>query len=260
MKKVFINGNCYDIQLVVFDKDGLMFQSEPFWIALAQSRIDAMKAYYPEIWKSFGEKYLQLTGAESVWDKGMIRVKKLDPFGIFAVASVPEEITAMTAFLTEHMQISWLEARKAAEKIFNTAEDFFHLEDALKPRKGFPDILKRLRDATIPYGIATSDTKERAKKSVELFDDYSKVKFVVTIDDVERGKPDPDMLWWIQKRTKIPMENIAMVGDSIVDVEMAKNAGAIGIGIPEHEEMKQKMCGIASEIVDSLEDIKMEGR
>ena len=56
------------------------------------------------------------------------------------------------------------------------------------------------------------------------------------------------------------MENIAMVGDSIVDVEMAKNAGAIGIGIPEHEEMKQKMCGIASEIVDSLEDIKMEGR
>ena len=130
----------------------------------------------------------------------------------------------------------------------------------MKPRKGFPDILKRLRDASIPYGIATSDTKERAKKSVELFDDYSKVKFVVTIDDVERGKPDPDMLWWIQKRTKIPMENIAMVGDSIVDVEMAKNAGAIGIGIPEHEEMKQKMCGIASEIVDSLEDIKMEGR
>lgn len=102
--------------------------------------------------------------------------------------------------------------------------------------------------------------RKEPKKSVELFDDYSKVKFVVTIDDVERGKPDPDMLWWIQKRTKIPMENIAMVGDSIVDVEMAKNAGAIGIGIPEHEEMKQKMCGIASEIVDSLEDIKMEGR
>ena len=260
MKKVFINGRCYDIRLAVFDKDGLMFQSKPFWIALAQSRVDAMKAYYPEIWESFGEKYLQLTGAEYAWEGRLIRVKDVDPLGIFAVASVPEETTAMTAFFAEHMEMSWLEARKAAERIFGAAEEFFHLEDALKPRKGFPDILKRLREASIPYGIATSDTKERARRSVDLFDDYSKVEFVVTIDDVERGKPAPDMLWWIQNKMKIPMENIAMIGDSLVDVQMAKNAGAIGIGIPEYEDMRRKMCGIASEIVDSLEDIKTEGR
>ena len=51
------------------------------------------------------------------------------------------------------------------------------------------------------------------------------------------------------------MEQIAMLGDSFVDVEMARAAGALGIGIPEQESMRQRMSGIADEIITSLDEI-----
>ncbi len=255
MRRVILNGKSYDIRLFVFDKDGLMFQSKPFWIALAQSRINAMKKFYPDVSKVFAEKWMKLLGVECEWKEGILKVKDMDPMGIFAIASVPEEMTVTAAFLAEHLDLSWIEARKVTEKIFDSGEEFFDLRNALIPRKGFPCILRRLRKASLPYGIATSDTKERAKQSIEMFDDYSKVRFVVTIEDVERGKPNPEMLERIQAMTQIPMENIAMVGDSLVDVQMAKYAGAIGIGIPEHEDMKEKMIGVADEIISDLDCI-----
>ncbi|HIV34902.1 MAG TPA: HAD family hydrolase [Candidatus Blautia intestinigallinarum] len=261
MRRIILNGKSYDIRLFVFDKDGLMFQSKPFWIALAQSRIDAMTKEYPDIAKIFAEKWMQFVGAKCEWEDGTLKVKDMDPMGIFAVASVPEETTAAAAFFAEHLNMNWIEARKVAENIFDFSDAFFRLDQALIPRKGFPDILQRLNKAGIPYGIATSDTKERVRQSLEIFDDYSKVKFVVTIEDVEKGKPSPDMLQWIQAFTQIPMENIAMVGDSLVDVQMAKYAGAIGIGIPEHEEMRNKMMGVADEIIEDLDCITIrEGR
>lgn len=255
MRCVILNGKSYDIRLFVFDKDGLMFQSKPFWIALAQSRINAMTQKYPDAAKLIVEKWMKFLGAECEWKEGILKVKDMDPMGIFAVASVPEETTVTAAFIAEHLELSWIEAREMAEKIFDSSDEYFDLRNALIPRKGFPGILRRLQKASIPYGIATSDTKERAKQSIEMFDDYSKVHFVVTIEDVERGKPDPEMLQRIQSMTQIPMENIAMVGDSLVDVQMAKYAGAIGIGIPEHEDMRKKMIGVADEIISDLDCI-----
>ena len=48
--------------------------------------------------------------------------------------------------------------------------------------------------------------------------------------DVTLGKPDPNMLSGILARHGLRPEQIAMVGDRIyTDVEMARNAGALGV-------------------------------
>jgi len=47
-----------------------------------------------------------------------------------------------------------------------------------------------------------------------------------------------------------------MVGDSFVDVAMAKNAGAMGIGVPENDEMAARMEASADIIVSGLDKIK----
>lgn len=255
MKNVSVNGHEYDIRLFVFDKDGLMFESHRFWIELAQSRVRAVQKKYPEIPEKVIEDWMTYVGAQWEKDPNGITVTGMDPMGILAIAPVPEELICSAGYFSDHLKMDWLTSRKMTRDIFETGDELFELEKALNPRPGFPDILKRLRKAGIPYGVATSDTKERVKISLDLYDKYENAAFAVTLDDVEKGKPNPDMLYLIQKNTGIPMEHIAMLGDSYVDVAMAKAASAIGIGIPEQESMRQKMTGVATEIVDSLEEI-----
>lgn len=257
MSNVKINGHDYDIRLFVFDKDGLMFESRQFWIELAQARVRALGKKYPEIPRNIVKHWMSFVGAEYTTERGFLEIKNVDPMGILAIAPVPEEIISSAAFFAEHLNMDWVNARNMAKDIFETGDQFFDLKSALKPQKGFPEIMQRLRSAGIPYGVATSDTKERVWQSLELFDDFSKLSFTITLDDVEKGKPNPDMLRLIQKRMCIPMNQIAMLGDSYVDVAMARAAGAIGIGIPEEEAMRQRMLGIADEIVGSLDEIEI---
>ena len=258
MSNVKINGHEYEIRLFVFDKDGLMFESRQFWIELAQARIRAAGQKYPEIPKQTLEGWMTFVGASWTKEHGFLEVTDMDPAGILAVAPVPEEIISSAAYFADHQKRDWIRAREMTRDNFESGDRLFDLAAALKPRPGFPDILHRLQEAGIPYGVATSDTKERVEQSLDLFDRYEYVKFTVTLDDVERGKPCPDMLRLIQKKTGIPMGQIAMLGDSFVDVEMARAAGALGIGIPEQESMRQRMLGTADEIITSLDEILIE--
>lgn len=256
MGNVRINGHEYDIEMFVFDKDGLMFESRQFWIELAQARVRAAEKKHPELSKEFLNSWMNFCGVTCDMSGEKLIVEDVSPLGILAVAPVPEEIISSAAFFAEHLSLGWPVARDLARDIFATGDELFDLAASLKPRPGFPEIFHRLRAAGIPYGVATSDTRERVILSLDMFDRFEYAKITVTVDDVERGKPNPDMLIMISEKMGIPLEKIAMLGDSYVDVAMAKAAGSIGIGIPEQEDMIPKMTGIATEIVSSLNDIQ----
>ena len=62
---------------------------------------------------------------------------------------------------------------------------------------------------------------------------------------------------YISKKQNIPTERIVMIGDSYVDVKMAKAAGSIGIGVTADPVMQEKMAPFASEIIPTLEKISV---
>lgn len=239
------------IEVFVFDKDGLLFKSHPFWVELATRRLrEIQKLNCPTLnqrWiRSFGVR-LDRAG----------KVESVDRFGIMALASPTEEIVVSAGLIAEETGCCWIEAREKARAVFQNADTEIDLKKALVPRKGFPAIFSRLRAAGIPYGIATSDTHKRTVQSLSMFDDPAAVSFIITPEDVQHGKPAPDMLIKISHITKVAMKNIAMLGDSYVDMEMASLAGAVGIGIPEDESMKQRMRMIADLIIEDLDGIQI---
>ena len=256
MGNVRINGHEYDIDMFVFDKDGLMFESRQFWIELAQARVRAAEKNHPELSKEFLNRWMNFCGCTCDISGDKCIVTDCSSLGILAVAPVPEEIISSAAFFAEHLNLAWPKARDLARDIFAVGDELFDLGASLKPRPGFPEIFHRLRAAGIPYGVATSDTKERVITSLDMFDKFEYAKITVTVDDVEKGKPNPDMLLLISEKMGIALDKIAMLGDSYVDVAMAKAAGSVGIGIPEEESMRPKMEGVATEIVNSLNDIE----
>lgn len=253
MIQVTAAGRSFYTELFVFDKDGLLFQSKPFWQELANARISAAQKLMP------GELingWMNVMGVDCREDGKSLRAGEIDPLGVFAVASPDEEITITSVYIAERMRVKWIEARRISRQIFDEADSLIDLAKALVPRKGFPEIFQRLRRAGVPYGIATSDTYDRACRSVKMFDDFSKIAFVVTPSDVKQGKPAADMLLHISGLTGITPRHITMVGDSFVDVAMAKNAGAMGIGVPENDEMAARMEASADIIVSGLDKIK----
>ena len=246
-------GKQLEADLLVFDKDGLMFDSEQFWIELVSERCGKLLRYLSseEI-----VRWARLMGADTVPGEGGEAVTTyVDPLGICACAAPREEISITASFLVSVKGWPWHQARAAAETVFDESNQTLNLRKALRPQPGFVALMRRLRELGVPYGVATSDTLARTKESMELYDAWDHVRFVITPEDVRTGKPAPDMLVRASEITGVPLERIAMIGDSIVDVRMAEAAESIGIGVSADPVMRKRMEPYATVILNSLEEL-----
>lgn len=249
------NGKKLKADLFVFDKDGLMFDSMQFWIELVNERC---RNIAPVCGDEMTMKWAHLMGADTqIGADGDPRTTKVDPLGIFAVASPYEERTVTAGYFVASKGWPWHEARDTAVRLFANSDRTLDLRKALKPQPGFVELIHRLAELNVPYGVATSDTYDRVKDSMSLYNCWDKMQFVVTPEDVKEGKPAPDMLQLISKKTGISLNRIAMVGDSYVDVKMAHNAGSIGLGVSSEPEMREKMKPYATAVLNSLQEIKL---
>jgi HAD superfamily hydrolase (TIGR01509 family) len=104
-------------------------------------------------------------------------------------------------------------------------------QDQIRPLPGAIDLLAALTASEIPWAIATSGRLETAGPSLEkLGIDLARVP-VVTRDQVEYAKPDPDLFLAAAERLGVPVETASVVGDSVWDMLAARRARAQGIGV-----------------------------
>jgi phosphoglycolate phosphatase-like HAD superfamily hydrolase len=82
----------------------------------------------------------------------------------------------------------------------------------------------------VRWAIATSGNGRTAQPMVDMLD-VPKGTIVITRDDVERAKPDPDLFLAAAERLGVPIEESMVVGDSVWDLLAAQRARALGIGV-----------------------------
>ena len=106
------------------------------------------------------------------------------------------------------------------------AEAFGRHGKTVRPLPGAVELLRFLTDRNVPWAIATSGRMETAGPSVaSLGVDPGKVP-VVTRDQVQHAKPDPDLFLAAAERLNHPIEDAFVVGDSIWDILAARRAKA----------------------------------
>jgi len=107
---------------------------------------------------------------------------------------------------------------------------------------GAREALALLQQAGIGLGIVTSGERLRVARELRGLGLSDLFPVVVSADDVQKRKPDPEPLLQGLAKLGVPAAEAAYVGDSPEDVEMARAAGVYVIGVPgpfpNREELK----------------------
>jgi HAD superfamily hydrolase (TIGR01509 family) len=102
--------------------------------------------------------------------------------------------------------------------------------DTVRPLPGARELLSRLSEQHVPWAIATSGRLGTAGPALELLR-VPEGAVVVTHDDVQRAKPDPDLFIEAARRLGVTVEDSIIVGDSVWDLLAARRARALGVGL-----------------------------
>ncbi|MGQ9665851.1 MAG: AI-2E family transporter [Anaerolineae bacterium] len=103
-------------------------------------------------------------------------------------------------------------------------------ETSFRPMEGVQDVLQYL-GARFKLGIITTRSGQEARAFLEQAGLDGLFQVIITRDDVERLKPHPESVWRAALELGIPAQRCAVVGDTDVDVQAAKAAGALAIGV-----------------------------
>ncbi|MFS0724715.1 pyrophosphatase PpaX [Paenibacillus sp. 1P07SE] len=104
-------------------------------------------------------------------------------------------------------------------------------DDLVKPFPYVPEVLDQLHKAGLALGVVTTKmqlTTERGLKHVGIRD-Y--MQAIVTLDDVERPKPDAQPVELALSKLGAAADTALMVGDSVVDIQSAAAAGVRSVGV-----------------------------
>lgn len=94
------------------------------------------------------------------------------------------------------------------------------------------ELLRELKGQGYPTACATMSHREqvgRVLRVLGLEDDFD---VVATMDDVERGKPDPEIDLLVSKKMDVPPEEFLVIEDSPAGVQAALAAGMAVVAVP----------------------------
>jgi HAD superfamily hydrolase (TIGR01509 family) len=111
------------------------------------------------------------------------------------------------------------------------AEAFVELSSEVAPLPGAADLLAELERLELPWAIATSGRMVTAAPNLRALGLDPDRATVVTRDQVNWAKPDPDLFVEAARRIGTTTVGSYVIGDSIWDMLAAARCGALGIGL-----------------------------
>ncbi len=111
------------------------------------------------------------------------------------------------------------------------ADAYNRVSKQIRPLPGARALLSALTDAEIPWAIATSGRMQTAGPVLDTLGVDLNRTPVVTRDQVQFAKPDPDLFLAAAERLGVDADLASVVGDSVWDMLAARRARALGIGV-----------------------------
>ena len=148
------------------------------------------------------------------------------------------------------------------QALSDESEDIFLeiLKDGYETMPGLCPLLDRLDKCGVPKCVATSRSRRVTEAILAKDSLKERFAFVITSDDITRGKPDPQIYRTAADRFGITPENMAVFEDSYAGVEAARRAGAAVCFALRAEHNRDVDLSKADLIVAALDDERVLSR
>ncbi|MEO8669529.1 MAG: HAD family hydrolase [Bauldia sp.] len=225
------------MRAVLFDKDGTLLDFEASWCAVYRSLADDVAE---------GDE----ARAAALLDAGGFDAEA----GRFRPGSVFGAGTTVDLVRLWFPQLGPAEFATMVER-FNR---MFH-DSGIRhsvPIRGLTDTLRSLSNLGLAMGVATNDTTEAARAALDMLGVGGWLPHVYGYDAVVRPKPAADTVVAFAAATGIPPAEMAVVGDNLHDLDMARNAGAgLAIAVLTGNGARDDLEPHADIVLDSIRDL-----
>jgi HAD superfamily hydrolase (TIGR01509 family) len=205
------------IRAVVFDLDGLMFDTEALFYRVSSEALAARG-------KEFTSEIMQaMLGRRSV-DAG---------HALKTLAGLDEPVEVLLA--------------EVRERFYALADSEVH------PTPGLFVLLEYLHGRGLRRAVATSSRRSYADQLLSRHGLGGWFEFVLASEDVTRGKPDPEIYRKAAERFDCPTAAMVVLEDSPAGLAAAKAAGAVAVGVP-HEHSPAESLTASDLVVPRLDD------
>lgn len=220
-----IAGELLAPRLIAFDKDGTLIAFDKLWHTWFARFMDALQAKAPldaATIRGLADT-LGYDPDTDVWD----------PLGPLTLATTREVVVLTAGQLYRHQQSrGWDEALALAEKAEISARAHLDLDELVEPVGDVRGTLERLQQEGITLAVVTTDNRAPTEHTLSRLGLLPFFAALVCGDDGLPNKPAPDMALEACRQVGIAPARAAMIGDTIADMHMARQAGygwAIGV-------------------------------
>jgi len=146
------------------------------------------------------------------------------------------------------------------QELQTESEDLFmgFLDDGYSTMPGLYELLELLERLNIPKGICTSSVSRVVSEVLRRKNMRQRFEFVLTADDITRGKPDPEIYLKAAARFGIDPSAMLVLEDSTAGCQAALCAGAIGVAVRVHHNA-HCVFDAAKMVVPRLDDPQVMG-
>lgn len=205
-----------DAELIAFDKDGTLIDFEFMWGRLAVAWVERLTTgrtdtnLEHELYSALG------------YDRPSQRTLPQSPL---AIATTGQLHTILGATLFR-FGTPWTEAETRVREVSRQVDEQIPLAELVRPTSDLPALFGRLGSAGLRLAIVTTDHRVETEEQLQILGIAHLVDGLVCGDDGIPTKPAPDMLLAVCRQLGIEPARTMVVGDTVADLLMARNAGA----------------------------------
>jgi HAD superfamily hydrolase (TIGR01509 family) len=205
------------LRAVTFDLDGLMFNTE-------------------ELYQEVGGEILARRGCQ-------------------ITGELLDQMMGRKSNIALQVMIDWHKLDATPAQLAAESAEIFAdlLPRRLQPMAGLLALFNALESAGVPKGVATSSGRDFVWRVLDQFRLRPRLAFVLTSEDIEHGKPAPDVYLLAASRHGVPPSEMLVLEDSHIGCQAAVASGAYAVAVPHGRSTVHEFPGVKF-VAESLAD------
>ncbi|WP_225446454.1 HAD family hydrolase [Paenibacillus rhizovicinus] len=255
MAWLYADGERFPIEAILFDKDGTLLDFIYTWGKWSE-RVFTQFAKQLEA-RNLPPMDVDLSALWGTRHDRHGEVVDYDRNGVLSMGTV-EDLMITLAWQGHRLGMTWAEAKEAAYASRQYAEEQLDIARDAKALPGVVEFLEQCRGCGLKLAVVTADETSGAVKHLEWLGLERYFDVIIGTDQVERGKPFPDMAMLACRRLGVTPAQAAVIGDTNGDMRMARSAGAfVTIGIAKPDASSVLQLPDADKVIASFHELRL---